>query len=168
MDIEMQKYIKELADRLVELRELHEQLLLASRNKQRTMRSGDLNGVESWTARENFLAQRIQEVDALRRTTNEQLGTLLGFREPPSLHVLAEKLDEPDRSRLLALAGAIRATAEQIHKINQVNDAVTREILNCFAQVRQKMASSHNDIELYDTRGQKKAATNFNILDAVG
>jgi flagellar biosynthesis/type III secretory pathway chaperone len=157
-----------LFEQIKELRDLHEQLLLAVRSKQKAMREGNMSGLESWSAREEFLTKKIQEVDDLRSRANTELGKFLGFERSPKLSELAEKLPEPQRSKLLAIAGILRETSEKIRRANQVNEAVTREILNCYAQARQKMAAVQCDIGLYDPRGQKKLTRNISILDAVG
>ena len=168
MNVDNTKYIKQMVDHLKTLRDLHNQLLQAVQNKQRTMRLGDINGMESWTAREIFITQQIKDVELVRQNVNAQLAISLGFKETPRISVLAERLSEPNRSRLIALSGAIRVSVKEIHKISQINDAVSREILNCFSNAHQKAVTTKKNIELYDLRGQKQAVSNFNILDAVG
>ncbi|NLX04090.1 MAG: flagellar protein FlgN [Phycisphaerae bacterium] len=165
---EHQTTLETLVSTLQELRELHEQLLLAARNKQKYMRSGEIDSLESWSAREQFLIERIGETDARRRETAEALAEGLGKDEPVTLRTLAESLAEPDRSRLLALAGAIRSLADQVYQVNRINDAVTREILQCFAQMQRNVAAAQGDIGLYDGRGQRRVTPTLNILDAVG
>ena len=157
-----------MVEQLQEMRELHEQLLLAARNKQKSMRSGDLGALDSWAAREKFLIDRITATDAARRQTAEDLARTLGMEEPVTLTRLADRLAEPGRSRLLALAGVVRGLAEQIYQANQVNDAVTRELLDCFAHMQRHYTAAHCDIGLYDTRGQRQLIAAVNLLDAVG
>ncbi len=168
MKMETAKQVDILVQQLQELRELHEQLLLAVRGKQRAMRSGDMNSLASWSAREQFLIERIEGVDKNRQAQTQQLSKNLGLDQNLTLTALANQLEEPHRSRLLAQAGAIRSTAEQIYQINQVNDAVTREILNCFAQMQRQITAAHCDIGLYDPNGRKQLGNHLNILDAVG
>jgi len=165
---ELKTLFNNLMEQIKSLRDLHEQLLLAVRNKQRAMREGNMSNLESWSAREEFLTKRIHEVEELRQVANNELGKCLGFENSPKLSELAEKLSEPDRSKLLAMAGVLREIADNIRRANQVNDAVTREILNCYAQARQKMVAVQCDIGLYDPRGQKKVLRSISILDAVG
>jgi hypothetical protein len=157
-----------LVQQLQELRELHEHLLLVVRGKQRAMRSGDMNSLASWSAREQVLIERIQIVDKNRQAETQELGKALGLGQTLTLTALANQFEEPERSQLLALAAAIRSTAEQIYQINQVNDAVTREILNCFAQMQRQITAAHCDIGLYDPNGRKQLGSHLNILDAVG
>jgi hypothetical protein len=160
--------INDLVKSLQELRELHEQLLLAVRGKQRTMRTGEMNSLESWSARERFLIERISESDETRRASARSVADRLGLGDSVTITELANHLAEPDRSRLLALAGAIRSTAEGIYQINQVTDAVTREILSCFAQMQRQITAAHCDLGLYDPNGHKQLGHAINILDAVG
>lgn len=157
-----------LVEPLLELRDLHEQLVQAATRKQRGMRSGDMDGVESWSARETFLVERIKTTDEQRREATEDLARELGMTEPATVSQLAGRLAEPHRSRLLALAGAIRASAEQVYQINQINDAVTREILQCFAQMQRQYTQTQCDIGLYDPNGQRRLVDGVSILDAVG
>ena len=160
--------IDALVEQLQELRELHDQLLLAARGKQSAMRCGDVDALQSWSAREKFLIDRITGAESARRATVEALAQALGREGPVTVTVLAAQLGEPDRSRVLALAAAIRALAEQIHQINQINDAVSREILECFAQMHRRYAVARCDIGLYDTNGRKQLVTGAALLDAVG
>jgi len=157
-----------LVDQLLEIRELHEQLLLAVRNKQKHMRAGDMDGLQSWSAREKFLIDCVSTADQRRREITDQLSEQFGMEAPATVTQLADRLVEPHRSRLLALSGAIRSLAEQIYQVNQINDAVTREILECFAQMHRQFASAQADLGLYDPNGQRQLATRVSILDAVG
>lgn len=162
------RQVDALVEQLQVLRERHEQLLVAVRGKQRAMRAGDMGQLESWSARERFLIERIEAADRDRRDVARPLGEALGLGEAATLTELANRLEEPHRSRLVALAGAIRSTAEQVYQINQVNDAVTREILSCFAQMQRQIAAAHCDLGLYDPNGHKQLGSTVNILDAVG
>lgn len=158
----------ELVNQLIEIRDLHEQLLLAVRNKQTYMRSGNMNELESWSAREKFLIDCIAQGDQRRREISDQLAKHMKIETPATVSQLAASLIEPHRSRLLALGGAIRGLAEQVYQVNQVNDAVTREILECFAQMHRQFAASQCDLGLYDPNGRKRVSTAVNMLDAVG
>ena len=168
MDATLKKLIDNLVNHLQDLRDLYDQLMQAARNKHRTMRVGDIDGMESWSAREQFLAEQISVIEALRKEHTRQIAEWMGFEKTPKVTILAQKMDEPYRSRLLALAGAVRNNAKNAYQINQVNDAVTQEILSCFAQVQRRLASEHCDIGLYDYTGQKRMTNNVNLLDAVG
>jgi hypothetical protein len=168
MDAELKDLTDHLVGHLQDLRDLYDQLLQTARNKQRTMRSGDMDGMESWTAREQFLAERIAEIEVQRKEYTQQIAQKMDFKQTPKVSVIAQQMQEPYRSRLLALAGAVRSNAEKVYQINQVNDAVTQEILGCFAQVQQKIASEHCDLGLYDFHGQKRITNHINLLDAVG
>ncbi|MFA5864404.1 MAG: flagellar protein FlgN [Phycisphaerae bacterium] len=168
MNNEILKRVDNMAEHLRDLHGLHEQLLTVVHGKQRAMRTGDMNGLDSWSARERFLIERIEQVDQSRREEAKPLGQLLGLDENSTLSTLANHLEEPHRSKLLALAGAIRGTAEQVYQINQVNDAVTREVLSCFAQMQRQITSAHCDLGLYDPNGHKQMGNAVNILDAVG
>jgi len=160
--------IKPLVDHLMDLRELHEQMLTTVRNKYTCMRKGDLDGLESWSARERFLFERMSAAESERQAAVSELAEALGLEGPVTLSQLAAALDEPDRSRLLGLAGALRAVAEQIRQANQINDAVTREILQCFAQVNRKLATASLDCGLYEPNGQRHRPRGVSILNAVG
>jgi flagellar biosynthesis/type III secretory pathway chaperone len=168
MQKELIRYVDALAEQLHQIHAMHEQLLLAVRGKQRAMRAGDMGGLDSWSARERFLLERIEAADQVRRDAAKPIGKALGLDDAVTLTELATRLEEPHRSKLLALAGAIRSTAEQVYQINQVNDAVTREILSCFAQMQRQVTAAHCDLGLYDPNGRKQMGSAVNILDAVG
>lgn len=160
--------IKRLVGQLLDLRELHEQLLLAVRSKQQSMRRGQTSALESWSAREKFLLDRISEAEQNRREQVRKVSEQLNINDTPTVSRLAAAFDEPERSQLLVAAGAIRDLAEAIVQVNRVNDAVTREVLECFAQVRRQFAASQCDIGLYDLKGQRQLSGHVSILDAVG
>jgi flagellar biosynthesis/type III secretory pathway chaperone len=157
-----------LVEQLLDLRDHYEQLLHAVRCKQRCMRAGDMDELQSWSAREKFLIDCIAEMDAQRRDIVGALAGEMAIEGGVSVGRIASRCDEPQRSRLLALAGAIRSMAEQVHQVNQINDAVTREILECFAQMQRQFTTARCDIGLYDTHGQRQLLSNVSILDAVG
>jgi len=125
MASEITTLFNNLMEQIKSLRDLHEQLLLAVRNKQRAMREGNMSTLESWSAREEFLTKRIHEVEELRQLANNELGKCLGFENSPKISELADRLSEPDRSKLLAMASVLREITNNIRQANQVNDAVT-------------------------------------------
>lgn len=157
-----------MIDQLADLRRLYEQLLMAVRKKQTCMRSGDMAGLESWSAREKFLIERVTSGDEHRRQLAQSVADELDVDRELTLTQLSAHVDEPERSKLLALAGAIRNVAEQVYQVNQVNDAVTRDILDCFAQMHRQFAQTQSDIGLYDPKGERKLVRQVSMLDAVG
>jgi hypothetical protein len=168
MKNEIKQSVNVIVDQLYEILTLHEQLLIAVKNKQKNMRAGNMSELESWSAREQFLIDRIKESDVIRQEECGKLSSVLELSEQPTITLLADKVGEPDRSRLLAMAGGIRNLADQIYQVNQVNDAVTREILNCFAQIQRQISTTHCDLGLYDPSGRKQMGSPIRILDAVG
>jgi len=95
------------------------------------------------------------------------LAEMLGVAHP-AVSLIAEALDEPTRSQLLALAGSIRELADQIYQVNRVNDEVTQHILQAFAQMQRECVMAQCDIGLYDTHGQRCLTGRPSILDVAG
>ncbi len=157
-----------LIDNLIQLRNLQEQIIQALSGKQRAMRTGDMDALESWSAREKFLIDKARNSEQASKRAAYEFARTLGFEGEINITQLTSKLQEPNRSRLLALAGAVRSSAERVHHMNQINDEVTRQILCCFADIQRQITAMHCDTGIYDTTGQKKIGIPRGFLDAVG
>ncbi len=168
MDKDMKILFDALIESLIEMKRLQEQLSDALTGKQKAMRSGDMDSLESWSAREKFLIDKVSDVERVSRRLASELGKKQGLSAEIGLTQLAERFSEPNRSRLLALVGAIRTIAERVRQMNRINDEVTREILCCFADIQRQMSAVHCDTGLYDTTGRKKVGIPHGFLDAVG
>ncbi len=168
MDKDTKILFDALIENLVELKRLQEQMSDALSGKQKAMRQGDMNSLESWSAREKFLIDKIGESETVSKKLASELARKNGLDGEIGLTQLANKFGEPYRSRLLALIGAIRTIAERVRQMNQVNDEVTRQILCCFADIQRQISAAHCDTGLYDTTGQKKVGIPHGFLDAVG
>ncbi len=168
MHQETLKQFEDFIANLKEVKNVNEQLMNVVQNKHRAMRTGNLDSLQSCSAREKFLIDKISEIEKAMQTKFRTLAEHLNINPESRVLNLAEKLAEPHRSRLLILVGTIRSTTEKIYQINQINDEVTRHILNCFADVQRQITAVSNDIGLYDTNGNKQLANQNSILDAVG
>ncbi len=168
MDKDLKILFDALIDKLIDMRRLQEQMFDALSGKHKAMRSGDIDGLESWSAREKFLVEKITESESVLRKLTSEFGKKIGVEDNVGLRRLAERISEPNRSRLLGLVGSIRMIAERVRYLNQINDEVTREILCCFSDIQRQISSAYCDTGLYDTTGQKKIAVPRGFLDAVG
>jgi len=168
MNRDNQILFETLIDNLIQLKNLQEQMVQTLTGKQRAMRTGDMDALESWSAREKFLVDKIRKSEQASRRALAELTKAMGLEDDTGITQLASKFEEPDRSRLLALVGAIRVSAERVHHMNQINDEVTRQILCCFADIQRQITAIHCDTGIYDTTGQKKIGIPRGFLDAVG
>jgi len=168
----MNKYIENLVEQLNQLRDLNQQLLQNLTAQQRAMRNGQVSSLQSCNARSQFLADRIrQSEDQVRRASGEIASQLDGdviVAGNLNLGDLAEHLGEPARSRILALASLIRNLAQQIQQVNQTNQAVTEEVLNCFDLIKRRFGESQGHTALYDQQGDAVMIGEVKVLDAVG
>jgi flagellar biosynthesis/type III secretory pathway chaperone len=168
MDTKLKQSLDNLVEHLQNMRELYEQIEQTANNKLKMMRSGDINGMESCTAREQFLTEQVSAIETSRKKTLQQIATVLGLAQTPKITALAQEVEEPYQSRLMVLVQEVRQIAEKVRKINQVNAAVTHEVINCFAQVQKKIKAQYCNIGLYDYTGHMRMTKNVNLLDAVG
>ena len=160
----------QLAECLAEMRSLYEELLAVLQRKLEAMRRADTELLNSCAARERFLLQRISEVESSRKvlTGDLQLRTGVAAKRPMSITQLAERIGEPDRSKLLVLADGLRRLVEQTNQVNQVAALAGKELLAHFRHVYDVMRAAEQDTGTYDVRGARTAGSAQRILDAVG
>lgn len=152
------------------LREAYEELLTVVNGKLAATKKADVEAINSCAAREQFLVERVTQVENVRRKILTQLQQQLGMdaSNPTTISALAEHVDEPDRSRLLVLAAALRRLIEEVNRVNEVAALVTHELSKHLKHVFDVMAAPAMDGAVYGPRGGRQAARTQNFLDAVG
>ncbi len=170
-----EKRADELIVVLGELKSLHEELLLVIRRKLEAMRRADGEQMQSCAARERFLAERIRQREGLRRQLAEAVTESLemGASDRKAAKMvkvgeLAERMDEPRRSRMIVLASAIRQAIEQVDQANRVAALVGQEMAKHFQKVREAVISASGDGGVYCRTGRCVRMGGSHVLDAVG
>jgi len=149
--------LKRLLDLLSRQRSAHEELRAVLLEQQRALRRFDTAGLDKLRQRSDLLAERIAELEQARRTL---MGAKLRLTE------LAERIDEPGRSRLVATAAGLRRLAEEIASINRINGAAAHNMLNHFHSVYQMLAGA-NQAARYGSSGRVDRPGGAFLVDAV-
>jgi len=155
-----------------ELKQLHEELLTVLQQKLAAMRRADTEGLNSCTARQRFLVDRIRQKEGLRRQVVQLIGKAMGMPAERAadwpLRELAERLPEPRRGQLLAQAAVVREILLAIDKTNTVAALVTGEMLKHFQQVCAAMARTGQSTGTYSSAGRLNSEPPVGVFEAVG
>lgn len=166
------KSLKELTVLLTEMRQLHEGLLSAIQRKMAAIRSADEQGMHASSRRERELADRIREQEGLRRVLMERVGALLGVgpadARKMSMRALAERVEEPARSRLLVLGNELRGLASEVLRLNRIVALVSREMINHFRNVYGTITRGGVDREVYGRTGRTRETATPALIDTTG
>jgi len=155
-----------------ELRALHEELLAVIRQKLTAIRHADIEGLGSCQAREQFLSDRIRQREGLRQQLVQLIGKELGMTAEQTVRLplssLAERLTEPRRSQLLALAASTRQVVLAVDHNNKVSALVMGEMLKHFRQVCLAMARTGMSTGTYSSGGRMAPDLPARVFEAVG
>lgn len=164
--------LEQLIQALKNLLGVHKQLIEAGTTKLSAMRKADYAMIESATARESFLADRLALAEHSLRCAAEELADAVWYerdiRVPLTLSDLAERLQEPHRSQVLSLSGKVRELAEQLQHTNTLSRQVGGVVLEQFAMIQRLMAEKSRDIGLYGSAGKPALLSAHSTLDATG
>jgi hypothetical protein len=165
-----QQLAGQLADSLSQLRQLYEELMLVLRRKLESMKRADSEGLNSCSARERFLAQRIAEAESHRKQVLSRLQNELGFQAGRGVTVaeLAGRLQEPARSKLLIMAQGLHQLISEADRMNQVAALVAKELLTHFRRVYEAMRVTQGAGALYGPGGARELEGTERLIDAVG
>ncbi len=163
MKNELESRLRELATLLSEMTLLHESLLHATRSKLGAMRTATTQAVQQQAAVERDLARRIAEREGLRRALMDRIGAALSI-EPArarqlTLSQLAQRVEEPQRSRLQVLGEGLRRVASEIARINRVCALVGQEMLAHFRAVHAAITEGLVPREVYARPGAAVAGS---------
>ena len=154
------------------LTSLHGELAMHMRNKLEAIKQADSDRIQSITAREMVLANRISEREGLRRQITRNIVANLPLEssadKTPRLSELAEHFAEPVRSKLLATAGALRAQLEEINRMRVKNELITQEMLKHLGEVLSVMRSGGKGTDVYSRAGNRERTSPANVFEAVG
>ncbi|MCK6456882.1 MAG: flagellar protein FlgN [Phycisphaerae bacterium] len=159
-----------LAELLRGLTSLQEELTTVLESKLDAMRRADTPAMQSATAHERRLLDRLTQLDIERHAIVARAAEALGLPDRAGLTVrrVAESCGEPDRSRLLVLAEGLRQKMLRVAELNRVIALVTGEMLAHYRTVFTAMARGGEDSGGYSHRGRPQSAAAVRVLDAVG
>ncbi|MFW6145966.1 MAG: flagellar protein FlgN [Planctomycetota bacterium] len=149
--------VKRLFDLIDRQRDAHRELRTCLLDQQTALRRFDTTRLEQLGRRCDGLGERIAELEKTRR---DLTGPKVKLTD------LAATLDEPHRSRLVAVAMGLRQLAAEVASINRINAAAIHNMLNHFHQVYQMIASAGRT-DGYGASGRTDKATGSFLVDAV-
>jgi hypothetical protein len=161
--------VEQLAAVLGEMERRYRGLGEAETFRNSAIRRYDREAMAEADRRCGAISREIEALDARRRDVAAKLGTELGLpgsiRRPPRLVQLAERLAEPDRSRLLGLHGVLRQRIEAVQKLAGVNAAVTEKMLRHCHRLMSIIAGGGVAHKTYGSTGRLSPAANARLVN---
>ncbi len=151
----MDKDIQELERSLKRLREEHQALLALIARRRNALRRMDLLELESLSVLETERVRAIGEIERQRREAVRKITVALepGSNMPMKLSILADRVGEPARGRLLMLRSELHDLIEQCRRENGVTKRATESLLHHVRGVMQVVARAVNHSGTYGRRG---------------
>ncbi len=168
----LDKRIKELTFLLTEMKGLHEGLREAIQRKLGAMRSADTDAIHAAAQRERELADRIRKEEGLRQVLMERIGQSMGIGavecRKMTVGSLAERVDEPAKSRLLVLGNELREVASEVARLNRVAGLVSSEMVRHFRNIYSTFNRGGVDRAVYGNTGRPKESAMPAMIDTTG
>jgi hypothetical protein len=135
---------------LRELALVQTELLALAAEHRAAIARADTSAIAGCIARQAVLAERSRTAEHQRRAIIEQWSP----RERGiTLTELASRVDEPDRSRLLGLAGQVRALVERLARENRTVRAATESLMAHMDGLVRQVARRLSQSGTYGRRG---------------
>jgi len=163
---------KDLVRLLADLGGLHGEMAMHMRDKLEAIKQADADRIQSITARELLLADRVAEREGLRRQIAARivrgLGLEAGEGQSPSLTELAEHFGEPRRSQLLVAAAGLREKLHEIARVQARTSLITQQMLKHLGAVLDVMRSGGVNTDIYSRSGTRQRSGPASVFEAVG
>lgn len=164
---------RDLVRLLIDMTGLHGEWAMLMQRKRDAIKQADSDLINSLTARETTLAERVAEREGLRRQITNRLLDSLG-REPidasgaqVSLTQLAECFPEPRRSQLLVAASGLRDKVQEVDRLHKTLSMITREMLVHMNEVIRVMCAGVRS-DIYSRSGRQQKGGAAAVFEAVG
>jgi flagellar FlgN protein len=138
---------------LGELIEAHKGMLELTTEHRRAISRADGAGVQMCVEHQGVLAARIAAMDVERKKLVLAL-TGGAASAPPTITILAERLPEPMRGRIVGLAAALRELLVRLQRETAVVRAATQSLVAHMDGLMQQVARSLSQARLYGPRGR--------------
>lgn len=154
---------------LRELTSAQEELALVLGQKLDAMRKADTAAMQSATAREGFLLDRLGQLDMQRHAVLNRVVEAVGLPRSASMTLsqIAARLDERTRGRLTKLMQELRERMLRVAEANRVIALVSGEMLAHYRNVFSALTRGSEESTVY-TRGGRISGEPMRVLDAVG
>jgi flagellar biosynthesis/type III secretory pathway chaperone len=160
----MDKLINELLNLLSDLLAGQGRLLALATARRDAMKTFDIARLEALTEQQRVETQALAILDVRRKALVAQFKPLLKGAEP-TVSEIARRVGEPQKTQLLALAGQIKATVEQLDRANRINATVSEAVIKGLAKVLKIVTGLAQHAGLYMRNGRKAALHGIHLLE---
>jgi hypothetical protein len=161
----MDKLVAELVKLLGDLLMGQEKLLKLALARRDAMRTFDIARLEVLTVQERQAMAEMAELDRRRRSLVSQFRNALPRGVEPTVTEISRRTPEPNKTRLLALAGQIREAAEQVERNTRINATVSETVVKGLAKVLKVVTGLAQHAGLYMRNGRKAALHGIHLLE---
>lgn len=160
----MDKLVNELLQLLADLLAGQQRLLALALARRDAMRTFDIARLELLTEQQRREALALAPLDLRRRNLVYAFRPHLRGLEP-TVTEIARRIAEPQKTRLLALAGQLKSTVEQLDRDNRINATVSDAVIKGLARVLKVVTGLAQHAGLYMRNGRKAALHGIHLLE---
>lgn len=162
--LEVARRLDALTDLITKLGTLHGELADTLGDKFDALRNGALDKLGPINDRAVSLASNISEQDGLRKQLMQDIGRQFGMsakvaRELPARR-LAERVTEPQRSRLNEATTRLKDALHRVRQLNDKTGRVSGEVVNHLQEVFRAVTNPYEPGDEYTETGSKPADGN--------
>jgi hypothetical protein len=161
----MDKLVAELLTLLSELLAGQQRLLNLALARREAMRAFDIAHMETLAGQERAEAQALAAQERRRVLLVGQFRSILGKNVEPTVSEIARRVGEPRKSQLLALAGQIKKTVEQVERHTRINATISETVVKGLARVLKVVTGLAQHAGLYMRNGRKAALHGIHLLE---
>jgi flagellar biosynthesis/type III secretory pathway chaperone len=160
----MDNLVKKLLKLLGELLACQERLLALALARREAMRAFEVDRLEMLTEQERLETQNLAGLDRRRKEIVAEFKQLLRGVEP-TVTEISKRIGEPRKTQLLAMAGKIKTTVEQLDRNNRINATISESVVKGLAKVLKVVTGLAQHAGLYMRNGRKAALHGIHLLE---
>lgn len=155
MDRNLERKLGQLETVLQQQIDAHDAMVTAMQRKRSALRAAKAGVVADSTLEENRCLQAISELEKQRLTLAADLTLLLdpAAKQPMKLDAIADRLDDPDRTRLLLLRLKLRKAMERVQHEAKVIKLATDTVLRNLTSMVQSISAAATQTTTYSRGG---------------
>ena len=160
----MDNLVKELLKLLADVLACQQRLLAMALARREAMRAFDVERLEMLTEQQRLETQNLVALDRRRKEIVSRFKPLLKGAEA-TVTEISQRIGEPQKTQVLALAGAIKTTVEQLDRNNRINATVSDTVVKGLAKVLKVVTGLAQHAGLYMRNGRKAALHGIHLLE---
>ena len=155
MDNQIKLIIDQLTGVLAKQLEAHGRLLVLLKQKRQSLRQVQYEQVTTGSQQENTVIQQISELEKRRLQLVADLTLALDMHAPQPLRLgeLAERLDEPDRGRLLVLRHQLLEHMAEVRWQTNVARRATESLVSHMQGLVKSVGAACSGMSVYASNG---------------